>query len=51
MTYPQFPHDVKPGELLLDDGKLIFRVIETNGKDTVIAEVEQGGPLKNLKKG
>ena len=50
MTYPEFPHDVKPGErILLDDGKLIFRVVETNGKDTVIAEVEQGGPLKSKK--
>ena len=50
MTYPEFPRDVKPGErILLDDGKLIFRVVETNGKDTVTAEVEQGGPLKSKK--
>ena len=50
MTYPEFPRDVKPGErVLLDDGKLIFRVVETNGTDTVIAEVEQGGPLKSKK--
>lgn len=50
MTYPEFPHDVKPGErILFDDGKLIFRVVETNSKDTVIAEVEQGGPLKSKK--
>ncbi|PTM07366.1 MAG: pyruvate kinase [Bacteroidetes bacterium] len=50
MTYPEFPRDVKPGErVLLDDGKLIFRVVETNGTDTVVAEVEQGGPLKSKK--
>jgi len=50
MTYPEFPRDVKPGErVLLDDGKLIFRVVETNGIDTVVAEVEQGGPLKSKK--
>ena len=50
MTYPEFPRDVKPGErVLLDDGKLIFRVVETNGIDTVLAEVEQGGPLKSKK--
>ena len=50
MTYPEFPRDVKPGErVLLDDGKLIFRVVETNGTDTVITEVEQGGPLKSKK--
>ena len=50
MTYREFPRDVKPGErVLLDDGKLIFRVVETNGTDTVVAEVEQGGPLKSKK--
>ncbi len=50
MTYPEFPRDVKPGErVLLDDGKLIFKVVETNGTDTVVAEVEQGGPLKSKK--
>jgi len=50
MTYPEFPRDVRPGErVLLDDGKLIFRVVETNGTDTVVAEVEQGGPLKSKK--
>src|SRR6056300_325186 len=50
MTYPEFPRDVKPGErILLDDGKLLFRVVETNGTDTVVAEVEQGGPLKSKK--
>ena len=50
MTYPEFPRDVKPGErVLLDDGKLIFRVVQTNGTDTVVAEVEQGGPLKSKK--
>ena len=50
MTYPEFPRDVKPGErVLLDDGKLIFRVVETNGTDTVVAEVEQGGALKSKK--
>ena len=50
MTYKEFPRDVKPGEkVLLDDGKLMFRVLETNGIDTVITEVEQGGPLKSKK--
>ena len=33
MTYDRFPKDVKPGEkILLDDGKLIFEVISTDGK-------------------
>src|SRR5690606_34884556 len=32
MNYKDFPRDVNPGErILLDDGKLIFEVIETNG--------------------
>ncbi len=50
MNYESFPQDVKPGErILLDDGKLIFEVKSTNGKDEVKAEVVQGGPLKSKK--
>jgi len=50
MNYERFPQDVKPGErILLDDGKLIFEVKSTNGKDEVKAEVVQGGPLKSKK--
>lgn len=51
MTYELFAQDVKVGErILVDDGKLIFEVIETNLKDEVKARVIQGGPL-NSKKG
>ncbi|WP_036380651.1 pyruvate kinase [Muricauda sp. MAR_2010_75] len=50
MNYKNFPIDVKPGErILLDDGKLIFEVKSTNGKDEVTATVIQGGPLKSKK--
>lgn len=50
MNYANFPLDVKPGErVLLDDGKLIFEVKSTNGKDEVQAEVIQGGPLRSKK--
>ncbi|PCE63066.1 pyruvate kinase [Sediminicola luteus] len=50
MNYEAFPRDVKPGErILLDDGKLIFEVAETNGKDAVKAKVIQGGPLRSKK--
>src|SRR5690606_10215852 len=36
MSYEQFPMDVKPGEkVMVDDGKLVFEVVETNKKDTV----------------
>ena len=48
MNYDQFPCDVKVGErVLLDDGKLIFEVVSTNEKDTVVAKVLQGGVLKS----
>ena len=50
MNYTSFPKDVKPGEhILLDDGKLMFQVVSTNGNDTVRAKVVQGGPLKSKK--
>ncbi len=45
-----FPKDVKAGErILLDDGKLMFEVITTNGQNEVRAKVIQGGPLKSKK--
>lgn len=50
MNYKNFPMDVNPGEsILLDDGKLLFEVIETNKKDEVKALVVQGGPLRSKK--
>ncbi len=50
MNYDQFPADVKAGErILLDDGKLIFEVVKTNGKDKVSTKVIQGGPLRSKK--
>ncbi len=50
MNYNQFPKDVKEGErILLDDGKLVMEIIETNLIDTVKAKVIQGGPLKSKK--
>ncbi len=50
MNYQQFPQDVNNGEhILLDDGKLMCEVIETNKKDTVVTKVIQGGPLKSKK--
>ena len=50
INYDKFPQDVKQGEtILLDDGKLIFKVLETNGKDEVLTEVVQGGPLSSKK--
>ncbi|HZJ20953.1 MAG TPA: pyruvate kinase, partial [Pricia sp.] len=50
MNYATFPQDVKSGErILLDDGKLIFEVVSTDGKSEVKAKVIQGGPLKSKK--
>ena len=50
MTYQQFPKDVNPGEIILvDDGKLVFKVLETNGKDNVKARIEHGGRLSSKK--
>lgn len=50
MNYDTFPQDVKPGEMiLLDDGKLHFKVVETNGVNEVKAKVVQGGPLRSKK--
>ena len=40
ITYPQFPKDVKAGEnILIDDGKILLNVIETNNEDEVKAIV------------
>ena len=50
ISYPSFAKDVKPGEnILVDDGKLIFKVISTNKKDTVEIKVVQEGVLKPRK--
>src|SRR6201995_368192 len=50
ITYPEFPQDVRPDEIiLLDDGKIQMRVIETNGNDTVVCQVVHGGILTSRK--
>jgi len=50
ITYENFPKDVTVGEMiLLDDGKLQLRVLETNNKDTVVCEVVYGGILTSRK--
>lgn len=50
MNYENFPKDVNVGEMiLLDDGKLHFKVISTNKKNEVKAKVIQGGPLRSKK--
>jgi pyruvate kinase len=50
ITYETFPQDVQPDEIiLLDDGKIQMRVIETNRQDTVVCEVVHGGILTSRK--
>ena len=50
INYLGFPKDVNPGEkILINDGKLICKVLETNKKDLVKARVLQGGPLESRK--
>ena len=42
--------DVNPGEpVLLDDGKLELKIIESNNRDAVICEIVHGGSLKPRK--
>ena len=50
MNYEKFPADVRPGErILLDDGKLFFEVLSSNGENEVEAVVIQGGPFSSKK--
>lgn len=49
-NYKEFARDVKAGEMvLLDDGKIVMRILSTNGTDHVECEIVQGGPLSNKK--
>jgi len=50
ISYSQLPLDVSKGEMILvDDGKLTFEVIESNGKDRINTRVIAGGKLSNRK--
>jgi len=50
MTYQNFPKDVEAGEhILVDDGKLLFEVIDTDRDKNVITKVLRGGKLKSKK--
>ena len=50
MSYDQFANDVEPGErVMVDDGKLVFEVLETNKQDTVKLKVLYGGVLSSNK--
>jgi pyruvate kinase len=50
ITYPQFPQDVKIGEtVLIDDGKIVLIVKDTNKDNEVVTTVVHGGILSSKK--
>lgn len=50
LTYKTFPKDVQAGEMILiDDGKLQLRVLNTDGEKDVRVKVIHGGPLSSKK--
>lgn len=50
ITYPQFPKDVAVGDnVLIDDGKLLLKVVSTNGLNEVKAVIIYGGTLTSKK--
>lgn len=50
MSYPEFAEDCQVGErIMMDDGKLVFEVIETNKIDTVRLKTLHGGVLSSKK--
>lgn len=50
MSYEKFAEDCDPGErIMMDDGKLVFEVAETNKKDTVKLRTLHGGILSSNK--
>ena len=50
MSYEGFAKDCKKGErIMMDDGKLVFEVLETNGVDTVKLISLHGGVLSSNK--
>ena len=50
LNYQNLAKDINKGEkILIDDGKIILKVIDTDGKHEVTAEVLQGGELSSNK--
>jgi pyruvate kinase len=50
ITYKQLPAEVAIGDsILIDDGRIQLKVLETNGKDKIQAKVVIGGKISNNK--
>ena len=49
-VYPDMARDVRPGHaILIDDGKVELRVLETDNDKEILAEVVYGGPVRARK--
>ncbi|MBL4657958.1 MAG: pyruvate kinase [Flavobacteriales bacterium] len=47
VSYPTLANDIAPGaRILIDDGKVVLKVLSTDGKSEVEAEIVQGGVLR-----
>jgi len=50
LNYPAFAKDVKEGErVLIDDGKIVLKVLKSDGKKEVECLIFSGGPLTSKK--
>ena len=50
ISYDHLPQEVEPGDaILIDDGKVELRVVDTNRKDLINARVIVGGKISNNK--
>ena len=50
ISYGQLPADVAPGEkILVDDGKMVFEVIESDGRERVLTRVLNNGTISSRK--
>ena len=50
VNYKNLANDIKEGEnILLDDGKIILKILSTNKRDLITAEVIQGGNIDSNK--
>ncbi len=50
ISYKNFPQDVQPGEkIILDDGKVVLEVLETDGREKVTLKVLYGTQISSRK--
>lgn len=50
LNYKEFPNDVHPGEqIVIDDGKLVLEILDTDKRSEVLTKVVHGGVLSSRK--